>query len=66
MVSRIKSNDFFKPIWNDLDDMLKAELYIGRSVEIVEKYCGPGGAVEKALAPYSEYIKGSSTAELNV
>ncbi|PNY27297.1 Adenylosuccinate lyase, partial [Tolypocladium capitatum] len=66
LVSRIKSNDFFKPIWDDLDGMLKAELYIGRSVEIVEKYCGPGGPVEKALAPYMTYIKGSSTAELNV
>ncbi|KKY30838.1 putative adenylosuccinate lyase [Diaporthe ampelina] len=66
LVSRIKSNNFFKPIWDDLDDMLKAELYIGRSVEIVEKYCGPGGPVEKALVPYAEYIKGSSTAELNV
>lgn len=46
--------------------MLKAELYIGRSVEIVDKYCGPGGPVERALAPYMTYIKGSSTAELNV
>ena len=46
--------------------MLQAELYIGRSVEIVEKYCGPGGPVEKALVPYLEYIEGSSTAELNV
>ncbi|KND93900.1 Adenylosuccinate lyase [Tolypocladium ophioglossoides CBS 100239] len=66
LVSRIKSNDFFKPIWDDLDGMLKAELYIGRSVEIVDKYCGPRGPVEKALAPYMAYIKGSSTAELNV
>lgn len=46
--------------------MLNAELYIGRSVEIVEKYCGPGGPVEKALVPYLQYIKGSRTAELNV
>ena len=46
--------------------MLKAELYIGRSVEIVEKYCGLGSPVEKTLAPYSGYIKASSTAELNV
>ena len=46
--------------------MLKAELYIGRSVEIVEKYCGPGGPVEKALLPHLEYIEGSGTAELNV
>ncbi|GKT41855.1 adenylosuccinate lyase [Colletotrichum spaethianum] len=66
LVSRIRSNEFFKPVWNDLDDMLRAELYIGRSVEIVDKYCGPGGPVEKALAPYMTYIKSSSTAELNV
>jgi adenylosuccinate lyase len=46
--------------------MLDASLYIGRSVEIVEKYCGAGGAVEKAIAPYAEYIKGSAVAELNV
>jgi adenylosuccinate lyase len=65
-VSRIKSNEFFKPIWDDLDGMLKAELYTGRSADIVEKYCGAGGAVEKALAPYKEYIKGATTAELNV
>ena len=46
--------------------MLKAELYIGRSVEIVEKYCGPGGPVEKALVPYLEYIEGAGTVELEV
>lgn len=46
--------------------MLKAELYTGRSAEIVDKYCGPGGPVEKALAPYMSYIKGTSAAELNV
>jgi adenylosuccinate lyase len=46
--------------------MLKADLYIGRSVEIVDKYCGPGGPVEKALAPYMEYIKSATTAELKV
>ncbi|KAJ9133200.1 Adenylosuccinate lyase [Coniochaeta hoffmannii] len=66
MVSRIQRDEFFKPIWGDLDGMLKAELYTGRSAEIVDKYCGPGGPVEKVLAPYTSYIKGTSTAELNV
>lgn len=46
--------------------MLQPELYIGRSIEIVDKYCGPGGVVEKALAPYQEYISKSTTAQLNV
>lgn len=40
--------------------------YTGRSAEIVEKYCGPGGPVEKALAPYSEYVQTAPTAELDV
>ncbi|KAF4977619.1 hypothetical protein FZEAL_5880 [Fusarium zealandicum] len=66
LVDRIRNNDFFKPIWGELDGMLKAELYTGRSAEIVDKYCGPGGAIEKALAPYADYIKGATTAELNV
>lgn len=66
LVDRIRGNDFFKPIWGELDGMLDAKLYTGRSAEIVERYCGPGGAVEKALKPYAEYIKGATTAELNV
>ncbi|KAM3499114.1 hypothetical protein MY10362_007601 [Beauveria mimosiformis] len=66
LVDRIKSSDFFQPIWGELDGMLKAELYTGRSAEIVDKYCGPGGSVEKALAPYREYIKGAATTELSV
>ncbi|KFA69133.1 hypothetical protein S40285_00109 [Stachybotrys chlorohalonatus IBT 40285] len=66
LVERIKANEFFKPIWGELDGMLKAELYTGRSSQIVEKYCGPGGPVSKALAPYADYIKGATTATLNV
>ena len=66
LVERIRNNKFFEPIWGELDGMLKAELYTGRSADIVDKYCGPGGPVEKALAPYQEYIKGAETAQLNV
>ncbi|KAJ4159545.1 uncharacterized protein LMH87_008443 [Akanthomyces muscarius] len=66
LVDRIKSNEFFKPIWGELDGMLKAELYTGRSADIVDKYCGPGGPVDQALAPYREYIKGAATTELSV
>lgn len=66
LVERIKANEFFKPIWGELDGMLKAELYTGRSSQIVEKYCGSGGPVSKALAPYADYIRGATTAQLNV
>ena len=66
LVERIKANEFFKPIWGELDEMLNAELYTGRSSQIVDKYCGPGGPVEKALAPYADYVRGATTAQLNV
>ncbi len=66
LVSRIKATEFFRPIWNDIDDMLRAELYIGRSVEIVERYCGPHGVVDKKIQPYKATIEKSATTELNV
>ncbi|KAI0977097.1 L-Aspartase-like protein [Xylaria arbuscula] len=66
LVSRIKSTEFFKPIWGELDGMLDPRLYTGRSVEIVERYCGVGGPVELRLVPYMKYITESSTAELSV
>ncbi|KAK3196013.1 hypothetical protein K4F52_000881 [Lecanicillium sp. MT-2017a] len=66
LMERIRNNEYFKPIWGELDSMLQPELYIGRSVEIVDKYCGAGGVIEKALAPYQQYISKSTTAQLNV
>ncbi|TGJ83942.1 hypothetical protein E0Z10_g4811 [Xylaria hypoxylon] len=66
LVARIKSTEFFAPIWSDLDSMLDPKLYIGRSVDIVEKYCGVGGPVDLKLVPYMKYIRETSTAELSV
>jgi adenylosuccinate lyase len=66
LVSRIKATDFFRPIWDELDDMLRPELYIGRSDEIVERYCGGGGVLEEKIKPYQAFIEKSTTVELNV
>ena len=66
LVDRIRKTEFFQPIWAELDNMLDAKLYTGRSAEIVEKFCGKGGVVEKALQPYSEYISKAGVAELSV
>lgn len=46
--------------------MLDAKLFIGRSAEIVERYAGAGGPVEKRLAKYEEYCVSTSSAELSV
>ncbi|KAF5720977.1 adenylosuccinate lyase [Fusarium mundagurra] len=66
LVERIKKTEFFKPIWADLDGMMKPELYIGRSAQLVDKFCGPGGKLEKKLAPYQDSIQKAKAAELNV
>ncbi|MCJ1447809.1 MAG: adenylosuccinase ade13 [Stictis urceolatum] len=66
LISRIRSAKFFESIWSELDHVLKAELYIGRSVQIVERYCGDNGPVQKSLAPDKGYIEGSKTTQLSV
>ncbi|PKS08423.1 hypothetical protein jhhlp_005134 [Lomentospora prolificans] len=66
LVERIKATEFFEPIWGSIDDMLRPELYIGRSVDIVERYCGPGGVVEKKIQPYKAIFEKSATTELEV
>lgn len=66
LVARIKATEFFKPIWGELDEMLKSELYTGRSVEIVERFCGKGGVLDQKLKPYKAFIDQAVTAQLSV
>ena len=66
MVSRIKATEFFKPIWGEIDDMLKPERDIGRSVDIVERYGGPGGVAEESIKAYKDIVEKSTVTELNV
>jgi adenylosuccinate lyase len=66
LIERIKKTEFFKPIWNEIDSMLDAKLFIGRSPEIVERYVGPGGVVDGKLEKYKNYVISATTASLVV
>lgn len=66
LVDRIRKNPFFEKIWPELDGMLDAKLYTGRSEDIVERFCGKGGVLEGKLKRYEAYIAGAGVAELNV
>ncbi|KAL8813701.1 MAG: hypothetical protein Q9223_000457 [Gallowayella weberi] len=66
LVERIRGEEFFSPIWGEIEEMLTPELYIGRSVEIVERFCGQGGVLEGKMAKYKGAIEKSATAELKV
>ncbi|KAL8877109.1 MAG: hypothetical protein Q9198_004815 [Flavoplaca austrocitrina] len=64
LIERIKKDDFFRPIWDELDGMLDPKLFIGRSAEIVEKYCE--GPLRGQLEKYKDYIDSTATATLAV
>ncbi|OTA62403.1 adenylosuccinate lyase [Hypoxylon sp. EC38] len=66
LVERIKKDEYFKDIWDELDAMLDPKLYTGRSATIVDRYCGKGGVVEKKLVPYREYISKAETFQLSL
>ncbi|KAI1100603.1 adenylosuccinate lyase [Jackrogersella minutella] len=66
LIERIKKDEYFKDIWDDLDEMLDPKLYTGRSALIVDRYCGKGGIVEKKLEPYQEYLSKVETAQLSL
>lgn len=66
LIKRIKDTQYFKPVWEEIDNLLDPKLFVGRSVEIVEKYCGKGGPVEEKLAPYMDHITKAGTVQLNV
>ncbi|KAK0715960.1 adenylosuccinate lyase [Lasiosphaeris hirsuta] len=66
LIERIKATEYFRPVWDEIDSLLDPKLFVGRSVEMVEKFCGKGGPVEEKLAPYREYIAKTGVAQLNV
>ncbi|KAI5861614.1 L-Aspartase-like protein [Durotheca rogersii] len=66
LVARMKAAPFFAPVRADIDDMLRPELYVGRSAAIVDRFCGPAGVLAAKLRPYQAAIDRAATAELNV
>ncbi|KAF5522169.1 Adenylosuccinate lyase [Colletotrichum aenigma] len=66
LIERIRATPYFAPVHAELDNILDPALYTGRSGTIVERYVGPGGPIQKALAPYADYINKSGTAQLSV
>lgn len=62
----IQDTAYFKPVWEEIDSLLDPKLFVGRSAEMVERYCGKGGAVEEKLRPYMDRVTKVGTAQLNV
>ncbi|KAF2642277.1 putative adenylosuccinate lyase Ade13 [Massarina eburnea CBS 473.64] len=66
LIERIKRTEFFKPILGELDELMRAESFIGRCPQQVDMFYDR--EVTKALAKYDEAgsLKVSEAAELHV
>ncbi|KAG8527593.1 adenylosuccinase ade13 [Bacidia gigantensis] len=64
LIEEVRKNEFFKPIWEQLDDLTTPSTFIGRAPQQVEKFCRE--EVNSALKSYSEVLSGNEKAELHV
>ena len=55
LIDRIRATPYFKPILDDLPELLDPQSFVGRAPQQVLKFCG--GEVEEALSKYvSKFI----------
>ncbi|KGB76488.1 adenylosuccinate lyase [Cryptococcus deuterogattii 99/473] len=64
LIDRVKKDEYFKPIWGQLDALLDPRTFVGRAPEQVDGFLKEW--VEPALKPYEEALKNVKTAELSV
>lgn len=64
LMARIRGDDFFKPVLNDLPRLLDAKNHVGRCPQQVQKFCN--GEVEQALAKYKDSLTSVEGDELHV
>ncbi|KAL1925275.1 uncharacterized protein VTP21DRAFT_158 [Calcarisporiella thermophila] len=64
LIERIRKNEYFKPIWGELDTLLDPKTFIGRAPEQVDDFIKHH--VTPALRPYEGILKVENKATLNV
>jgi adenylosuccinate lyase len=64
LIERIRRDDFFKPIWAEIEELMDARTFVGRAPEQVEKFLRV--EVEEALKPYRGAVEGVKETELVV
>ena len=63
LIERISKDEFFKPVWHELEELLRPETFVGRAPEQVEGFVNR--EVRGALGPWEGRLT-SETVELNV
>ncbi|CAI4652984.1 BAQ_1a_G0038150.mRNA.1.CDS.1 [Saccharomyces cerevisiae] len=63
LIERVKRDEFFKPIWEELDSLLEPSTFVGRAPQQVEKFVQKD--VNNALQPFQKYLNDEQV-KLNV
>lgn len=66
LIDRIRKDEFFAPIIDQLDELMDPKTFIGRAPQQVEKFLAEDGEVMLALRRYQDTLKELKTEELNV
>lgn len=64
LIERIRGDEFFQPIWGDLEKLLDPTTFVGRAPQQVDRFLRD--YVTPALEPYKEKLEQSVAAELTV
>lgn len=64
LIDRIRADNFFEPIWADLDELLNPSTFVGRAPEQTTKFLEKH--VKPAIEPYRSQVESASAAELSV
>lgn len=63
LIERIKKDEFFRPIWGEIDTLMDPRTFVGRAPEQTVKFVE--NEVKQALAPWTAQLSGE-VSELNV
>ncbi len=64
LIERVKKTHFFKPIWDQLDNLMDPKTFIGRAPQLTELFLRT--EVAAALERYSDLIKAGWSGKLHV
>ncbi|KAF7508664.1 adenylosuccinase ade13 [Endocarpon pusillum] len=64
LIERIRKDEYFRPIWDELEDLMDARTFVGRAPEQVNKFLRT--EVKEALKPYAEAVGEVKATELTV
>ncbi|KAL9576259.1 MAG: hypothetical protein Q9212_007249 [Teloschistes hypoglaucus] len=65
LIERVKKDDFFAPIHNNIEHLLEPSSFVGRAPQQVEKFVGNDGEVQMALSKYRKVLASLERSEID-